>query len=742
MKGDIIMLLVPGGKVCLLLGVCFTLILFTQASPLTNYIRHFEFLHYDHEALYAKHHVIKRSADGVISLDLDAFGRRFPLLLKTDTAVYSPQIEFSSSNSNLTFDTSRAYSGYLKYEESYVHGVITASGHFEGKIVTPNETYVVEKADRYFSEPHDHHTVIYRTSDVDFDLDRAFCGADTHRKHLQKFQYNLSHNVKLTSDRFHPVDRYMHYDPHYLHKRAIDPLKLTCALYLQADHKYYEKFGSNTDAVIEQLTQYVQTVNSIYKQIDFDGDNSADNINFIIKKIKIHTDPTAPGYRLNGNFGVEKFLELHSEENYDAFCLSYMFTYRDFDGGVLGLAWTAGENQAGGVCEKYMVIQGGSKSLNSGIVSTLNYGKDVPPYVSHLTLAHEIGHNFGSPHDADGTACAPGSPSGNFIMYAKATSGDKVNNNKFSSCSIGSMKTILETKARHEAGCFIEFQGTLCGNRVVETGEECDCGWEDDCTESCCNPQTTNSSAPTPCTRKASAVCSPSMGPCCANDCTYVTLAANQVCRHNTSCLDEAVCDGANFQTSCPPSTFKANKTPCGESQVCLNGMCSGAVCVAYGFPQCQCTPTQAGDWKDERLCTLCCQQGGECKPSYDIAGLPNTTAVPGTPCNDYNGYCDVFKRCREVDPSGPLNNLRKILLSQETLLTIKQWLTTYWYAGVGGGLALVIFMALFIKFCSKSVPTDRQVYEKKMKAIQEQQNMRMRYQSRTRNSVAPTGYM
>ena len=41
-----------------------------------------------------------------------------------------------------------------------------------------------------------------------------------------------------------------------------------------------------------------------------------------------------------------------SEEDYDAFCLAYMFTYRDFEGGTLGLAWTGDLKNAGGVCEK------------------------------------------------------------------------------------------------------------------------------------------------------------------------------------------------------------------------------------------------------------------------------------------------------------------------------------------------------------------------------------------------------
>lgn len=32
--------------------------------------------------------------------------------------------------------------------------------------------------------------------------------------------------------------------------------------------------------------------------------------------------------------------------------------------------------------------------------------------------------------------------------------------------------------------------------------------------------------------------------------------------------------------------------------------------------------------------------------PEYNI---PDMFSKPGTPCNDYNGYCDVFQKCREV---------------------------------------------------------------------------------------------
>jgi hypothetical protein len=35
---------------------------------------------------------------------------------------------------------------------------------------------------------------------------------------------------------------------------------------------------------------------------------------------------------------------------------------------------------------------------------------------------------------------------------------------------------------------FIEPQQSICGNGVVEPGEQCDCGWEEDCKDDCCYP--------------------------------------------------------------------------------------------------------------------------------------------------------------------------------------------------------------------------------------------------------------
>lgn len=83
-----------------------------------------------------------------------------------------------------------------------------------------------------------------------------------------------------------------------------------------------------------------------------------------------------------------------------------------------------------------------TKSLNTGIVTINNYNSRVPELVTLLTVAHEVGHSFGSEHDPEGT-CSPGGTNGNYIMYSRATSGSDPNNQVFSSCSLQQMGSIF-----------------------------------------------------------------------------------------------------------------------------------------------------------------------------------------------------------------------------------------------------------------------------------------------------------
>ncbi|KAJ8917205.1 hypothetical protein NQ315_012697 [Exocentrus adspersus] len=371
-----------------------------------------------------------------------------------------------------------------------------------------------------------------------------------------------------------------------------------------------------------------------------------------------------------------------AEEDYDAFCLAYMFTYRDFEMGTLGLAWTGDLKNAGGVCEKNGHYRGSMKSLNTGIVTLLNYGKHVPPAVSHVTLAHEIGHNFGSPHDPE--QCSPGGEDGNFII-------------------LKSINPVLNFKARSPKGCFTEPKTAICGNGVVEEGEECDCGWEEDCRDQCCFPMRRYPPIDEPpCQLTPRSICSPSQGPCCTSDCQ---VKFGDKCRDDNGCRDESFCNGRDPQ--CPPSINKPNKTICNKEFVCFMGECTGSICLAYGLESCQCIPSN--DDPKTKACELCCKQPGDnqpCKSSFEWNDrpydIPDMYAKPGTPCNNYIGYCDVFQVCREVDPSGPLATLRKLLLSDESIASFKRWIVEYWYAVAALIMMLVALLILSTKYLGK----------------------------------------
>ncbi|PNI74653.1 ADAM10 isoform 11 [Pan troglodytes] len=366
---------------------------------------------------------------------------------------------------------------------------------------------------------------------------------------------------------------------------------------------------------------------------------------------------------------------------------------------------------SGGICEKSKLYSDGKKkSLNTGIITVQNYGSHVPPKVSHITFAHEVGHNFGSPHDS-GTECTPGESknlgqkeNGNYIMYARATSGDKLNNNKFSLCSIRNISQVLEKKRNN---CFVESGQPICGNGMVEQGEECDCGYSDQCKDECCFDA--NQPEGRKCKLKPGKQCSPSQGPCCTAQCAF--KSKSEKCRDDSDCAREGICNG--FTALCPASDPKPNFTDCNRhTQVCINGQCAGSICEKYGLEECTCASSDGKD--DKELCHVCCMKKmdpstcastGSVQWSRHFSGR-TITLQPGSPCNDFRGYCDVFMRCRLVDADGPLARLKKAIFSPELYENIAEWIVAHWWAVLLMGIALIMLMAGFIKICSVHTPS------------------------------------
>uniref|UniRef100_A0A8I3X5V4 Disintegrin and metalloproteinase domain-containing protein 2 n=1 Tax=Callithrix jacchus TaxID=9483 RepID=A0A8I3X5V4_CALJA len=107
-------------------------------------------------------------------------------------------------------------------------------------------------------------------------------------------------------------------------------------------------------------------------------------------------------------------------------------------------------------------------------------------------------------------------------------------------------------------------QQPVCGNTILEAGEECDCGTEQNCTligATCCDSVT--------CRLKAGLNCAE--GPCCKN-CLF--LSKGRVCRPAfDECDLPEYCNGSS--ASCPENHYVQTGHPCGMNQwICINGVC------------------------------------------------------------------------------------------------------------------------------------------------------------------------
>ncbi|TMS12781.1 Disintegrin and metalloproteinase domain-containing protein 10 [Larimichthys crocea] len=670
-------------------------------NHLNKYIRHYEGLSYDTEALHNSHQRAKRALspqDKTVQLDFSAHGRHFNLRMKRDTTLFSPDLIIEVSGKETPTDTSHIYSGEIFGEKgTLTHGSVV-DGRFEGFIKTHQGTYYVEPSERYLKDKKvPFHSIIYHEDDISYPHkygSEGGCADHSVFERMRKYQASASEEpVKQVNS---VLEEESSHGPVILRiKRAAAKEKNTCQLFIQTDHLFFRYYGTR-EAVIAQISSHVKAIDSIYQATDFMGIR---NISFMVKRIRINTttdekDRTNP-FRFS-NIGVEKFLELNSEQNHDDYCLAYVFTDRDFDDGVLGLAWVgAPSGSSGGICERNKLYSDGKrKSLNTGIITVQNYASHVPPK-----------------HDS-GIECTPGESKsqdkkeqGNYIMYARATSGDKHNNNKFSICSIRNISAVL-TKKRDD--CFVESGQPICGNGLVEGEEQCDCGYSDQCKDACCYDA--NEVEGKKCKLKPGKICSPSQGPCCTSECTF--KGTNDKCRPESECAQEGLCNGAGAQ--CPASEPKANFTSChSETQVCLNGACSGSICEKYSLEVCTCASQQGMDEAAE-LCHVCCMEkmnpstcsssGSEKWAKY--FNMKVTTLQPGSPCNDFKGYCDVFMRCRLVDADGPLARLKKAIFNAELYENIAEWIVAHWWAVLLMGIALIMLMAGFIKICSVHTPS------------------------------------
>lgn len=687
-----------------------------EKTPLHPHIRHYEEVHYNSEQLMHHHYRLRHSIKGPdhLKLAFRAYEQHFDLRLKPDNIYMHKKLEIVVDGEPHPRDHSLMYS-YIGHDvndpTSHVHGHL-AFGLFDGTIHTNDEIYHIEPASRYLdTNKTSSHSIIYRHSDVTFRHPKQTAGSScasaskSTKQYLEIIQH--SHQRDALSLGKH------------LQKRQSgerNSAKIGCWINVVGDKYFYDAVTTTSDNQhlrIAQATALIKnavaTASNIYKKTDFDkeGQNQPDGINFALQKISINT--THSHNKLSNQFlGVETVLNYFSEADWSDFCLSFLFTNREFESGVLGLAFVAETGKSGGICDDAAYHGGIQKTLNTGVVTSVNYGQRVPNAVMALTFAHETGHNFGSKHDSDSDPTC--SPSNNkYIMTAYANDGSKTNNYKFSPCSISSMYTIIGTVGQDsETGCF-RLATDNCGNSLLDEGEDCDCGVDYDgngrCTnDPCCNAMN--------CTVAKGAECSPQSGSCCATNCTIIREWSNFHCSQETECALSQTCNGTSVH--CPkaePKTTTNSSLSCNNgSNYCVDGECTGSVCVILQLPDCECT-------NEELLCHVCCQlPNGTCVSTINLAQrnesarntLPKNKGqllAVGYACKNYTGFCDFLHKCRPVNEEGALTRLTNLISGSTTIQTTVSWLRRYWWASIIMAVTILVILFIIVLVCHCLLP-------------------------------------
>ncbi|KAJ5168373.1 Disintegrin and metalloproteinase domain-containing protein B [Penicillium canariense] len=423
---------------------------------------------------------------------------------------------------------------------------------------------------------------------------------------------------------------------------------------------YFKSNSTPKDAAKEWVINLVNTASSLYED--------SFNVSIGLRNLTVNDQscPTTATSTLPWNIGCDggnitwrlnEFSKWRSE-NADNNAYWTLMTGCP-TGQEVGVSWM------GRLCTSDLVSSEGNSVTGANVVVG-NQGS------TWQIFAHESGHTFGAVHDCDSQTCAENledssqccpltsstcDADAKYIMnpYAAASM------TTFSQCTVGNIcsaigRNSIKSTCLSDNRGVVTISGSTCGNGIVESGEDCDCGGEQGCGDNSCCDATT-------CKYKNNAVCDDSNDSCCSQ-CQYTS--AGTVCRSSTSVCDIAeTCTGNS--SACPTDQYKDDGSSCGDSGAGLQ--CASGQCTSRNY-QCRSVMgtllnsnnTWACDNTQAPSCSLVCgaPPGVTEYPAGTCIEM-NQNYLDGTPC-DAGGKC-YGGQCKGSSAAGWIRDHKNLVI-------------------------------------------------------------------------------
>nr|XP_031362599.1 disintegrin and metalloproteinase domain-containing protein 32 [Lonchura striata domestica] len=326
-------------------------------------------------------------------------------------------------------------------------------------------------------------------------------------------------------------------DDEPLSAAAQSPKYLT--VYVVMDKALYNYMGSDPNAARQNIIQAFNLINNMFNPL---------NVTIVLSSLELWAEGDKILTAGDTDDLLQRFLQWKElSMKPQAHNIASLLGYRD-QGALVGAA------APGEACQRDAAA---TVALYCGNVTLESFS---------VLLAQVLGHSLGMSSDSPRGCSCPGrvctmSPEALHFSGMKA----------FSNCSIRDFEAFLK---QGRGGCLFgsprlrrpsRRSGAVCGNRVVEPGEQCDCGTAQECLKDKCCTKT--------CRLKPKARCA--SGLCCKN-CQFKWR--NSLCRPaaDAQCDLPEFCSGSS--ASCPPDVYVQDGHECGYGTgYCYQGRCQSS---------------------------------------------------------------------------------------------------------------------------------------------------------------------